>query len=83
MLSIMIGAIACSTTKDRPCVERAECFAGEYCSEGGVCRPYTGKTTTRARPDRDLGPVTLPDIAADLPGDMARDMSGKDLKEEM
>lgn len=59
-------ACGCSSSKNRPCLERAECFAGEYCSERGICQPYKGKTTTKARPKDDLGQPELFDMSYDL-----------------
>lgn len=60
------GLLGCSSSKNRPCLERAECFAGEYCSERGICQPYKGKTNTKARPKDDLGQPQLFDMSSDL-----------------
>lgn len=60
---------ACGDEARRPCVERAECFAGEYCSDNGVCAPYKGKRKTKAQPDNVGVPIAPRDMGQDMQGD--------------
>ena len=51
--------LACGPSK-RPCLEEAECFAGEFCDDKGFCAPYRGRVVTTPR-QPDMDPVTIPD----------------------
>jgi hypothetical protein len=55
----------CGEQTKRPCVERAECFAGEYCNDSGVCAPYKGKRKTKAQPDNVGVPIAPRDMGQD------------------
>ena len=49
----------------RPCVEDAECFAGEYCARG-TCATYSGRTISMPRPMQDMT-LELPKLDAGNP----------------
>ena len=63
-LSLIIVSLAmcgaCNESK-RPCLEEAECFAGEYCTRSGYCAPYKGKVITEPRPGSEEPQITRPD----------------------
>lgn len=66
----------------RPCVEDAECFAGEYCARG-TCANYTGKTITKPRPQQDMT-LELPKLDGGnpfVPRDMPSDLDAGDLED--
>lgn len=50
LLSLLMG---CGDEAPRRCLERAECFAGEYCRRG-VCSPYSGTVETEEAPDHGI-----------------------------
>jgi hypothetical protein len=53
---LVLCAPGCGEDGVRRCIERAECFAGEYCARG-KCAPYKGRVDTEDAPDHgDLGP---------------------------
>lgn len=51
---------ACNQSQ-RPCLEEAECFAGEYCTRSGYCAPYKGKVITEPRPGSKEPQITRQD----------------------
>lgn len=59
-LTLAIALSACGESK-RPCLEEAECFAGEYCAHSGYCAPYRGKVITTHRPGAQDPQITRPD----------------------
>lgn len=60
---IIVSLVMCSACNEskRPCLEEAECFAGEYCTRAGTCAPYKGKVITEPRPGSKDPQLTRPD----------------------
>lgn len=69
-LMCCVTLIACADPARRPCLERAECFAGEYCANSGVCAPYKGKRKTKAQTDGVGVPIGQRDMGQDEGDDL-------------
>lgn len=70
LLAALLLPLACNTP-ERPCLEREECFAGEFCDRG-TCKPYTGTVTSGPRRGEDLPTLKLPDMSSPFdPVDMS------------
>lgn len=77
-LALFTTLLPLACTSERPCLEREECFAGEFCDRG-VCRPYTGTVTNGPRRGEDLPTLKLPDMTSPFdPRDMRDAPDGGD-----
>lgn len=67
---------ACGESK-RTCLERAECFAGEFCNNQGYCAPYKGRVVTSTNPNNSQAPSA--DRDQDNPFEPKKDMGDADM----
>jgi hypothetical protein len=53
VLVFLAPSPGCRGSSERPCLERAECFAGEACVDG-YCEEYDSKSVNRPKPQPDV-----------------------------